>query len=129
MPNTPIQVSVAGVAASLALPPAGETPQLPVGQIFSASVLPAPPGSPMGAVLLALDQGTTVLIRAAFPLQPGERVAAEAEAGGKGKGQILRLVAQSGRPLKGCRDCATETGAMHFGAVRDPPSACREARC
>ncbi|HBK81143.1 MAG TPA: hypothetical protein DDZ83_15995 [Nitrospinae bacterium] len=98
MPNTPIQVPVAGVAASLALPPAGETPQLPVGQIFSASVLAAPPGSPMGAVLLALDQGTTVLIRAAFPLQPGERVAAEAEAGGKGKGQILRLVAQSGRP-------------------------------
>lgn len=96
MPDTPIQVPVAGVAASLAPPPAGETPQLPLGQIFLASVLAAPPGSPAGAVLLALDQGTTVLIRAAFPLQPGERVAAEAE--GKGKDQILRLVAQSGRP-------------------------------
>jgi len=96
MSNTPIQVPVAEILAPQALSPAGGKLDLPAGQILSASVQVAPSGLPSGVVLLALDQGTTLLIRAAFPLQPGERVAVEVE--GKGRGQTLRMVAQSGRP-------------------------------
>ncbi|MFC1491114.1 flagellar hook-length control protein FliK [Nitrospinota bacterium] len=53
-------------------------------------------GAPPGTLMLALSNAPPALIRAAFPLQPGERLAVEVE--GKGNDQTLRVLARSGSP-------------------------------
>ena len=89
MADSPPQIAAAGQvsAQSITLPEGGV--QLPAGEILSGVVQAPPPGSPAGAVLLALDNFPAALIRASFPLLPGERLAVEAE--GEGSKQTLRL--------------------------------------
>ena len=85
----PVNISAPQAAASTE-----GAAQLPVGEILAATAQAPPPGSPPGSMLLALENLPPALIRAAFPLNPGERLALEVE--GKGKDQTIRLLARSG---------------------------------
>ena len=92
--NIPPQAAAAGSPLTQAAPTAASGVELPVGKLLPGVVQAPPPGSPSGAVLIALDNLPAVLVRASLPLQKGERVAVEAE--GTGEGQSLRMVAKGG---------------------------------